>query len=199
MRTAPSPPAVTMRVPSALNAALPRGAPARRRAIRLPVRPSRMRAVPSSLAVIRIPLGAERRRHRFRHDRAGHADCARCDVPQTRAVRSSLAVTMRVPSGLKAALVDAPRCPRKRRRMWPVRPSQTSAVPASVPVAISRPRGLNATPRARRPSRAARGGRGRRRGRPGGRVSSRRRLPSRRAPPELERGTRDRRPWPRST
>ena len=180
-----------MRVPSALNAAAERSA-GRRRAIRLPVRRSRMRAVPSSLAVtIRIPSGLNAAPYASRHDRAGHAGRP-VRMSQTRARPVVTRGDDARPVGTEGSLVDAAAVPSQTAE-----DAAGAAIPDERRSGLGARRrsaghaGLNATLGATRPSRAARGG-CRRRGRPR-RVPSRRRLPSRRAPPRAERGTRDRR------
>src|SRR4051794_20171418 len=67
---------------------------------------------------------------------------------QTRAVRSSLAVTTRAPSGLNDAERTSPVCPLSVRATAPVRASQTRAVPSELAVTTRAPSGLNDAERA---------------------------------------------------
>ena len=63
---------------------------------------------------------------------------------QTHAVRSRLAVTTRVPSGLNAAVTTTSRCSSGGVTGFPVAASHTCAVPSRLAVTTRVPSGLNA-------------------------------------------------------
>ena len=63
---------------------------------------------------------------------------------QTRAVLSHEAVTIRLPSGLNAAVYTIAACPWSVARILPVSASQTRAVLSAEAVTIRLPSGLNA-------------------------------------------------------
>ena len=142
-RAVPSQLAVTMRVPSGLNAAeltasvcpsstasgCPSRVPQPRRAVRTGGDDAR-------------PVRAERRR--VDPPVCPSSTASGCpSASHSRAVPSSLAVTMRVPSGLNAAELTQPVCPSRTASGCPC-PSHSRAVPSALAVTMRVPSALNA-------------------------------------------------------
>jgi len=97
-------------------------------------RASHTRAVPSALAMTGACRPAEGRLH-YRASTAGQGREGNepCWASHTRTVPSSLTVTMRVPSGLKAAAYTGSGC-RNVARSVPCWASQSRAVPSALAV-----------------------------------------------------------------
>jgi hypothetical protein len=141
--------AVTMRLPSGLNAALntpslwPTSVP-----ICLPVSASHSRAVSSADGVTtRLPSGLNAALNRkLSWPTSGAPICLPVSASHSHAVSSFDAVTMRLPSGLNAAPYKAPSWPTSVPICLPVSASHSRAVVSQDAVTMRLPSGLNAAP-----------------------------------------------------